>query len=86
MEWERKKFRKMFPNLYQEIGDRVIPNVIDHLEVCQSIEEAIEIINYFERIGELTKEYASFLKSNPALLNSMIRKRKRGEYESRGLL
>ncbi|NHW24062.1 MAG: DUF2095 domain-containing protein [Archaeoglobales archaeon] len=86
MEWEREKFRKMFPNLYQEMGDRVIPNVIDHLEVCQSIEEAIEIIDYFERIGELSKEYASFLKSNPALLNSMIRKRRRGEYESRGLL
>jgi hypothetical protein len=86
LEWEREKFRKMFPNLYQEMGDRVIPNVIDHLEVCQSIEEAIEIIDYFERIGELSKEYASFLKSNPALLNSMIRKRRRGEYESRGLL
>ena len=86
MEWKREKFRKMFPNLYQEMGDRVIPNVIDHLEVCQSIEEAIEIIDYFERIGELSKEYASFLKSNPALLNSIIRRRKRGEYESRGLL
>lgn len=76
----------MFPNLYQEMGDRVIPTVFDHLEVCKCVEEAIEIINYFERIGELSKEYASFLKNNRALLQSMINKRKRGEYESRGLL
>ncbi|MCS7144419.1 MAG: hypothetical protein NZ879_05290 [Archaeoglobaceae archaeon] len=60
--------------------------MFDHLEVCGSLEEAIEIINYFERIGELSKEYASFLKDNPILLQSMIKKRKRGEYESRGLL
>lgn len=76
----------MFPNLYREVVDRLIPNVFDHLEVCGSLEEAIEIINYFERIGELSKEYASFLKDNPILLQSMIKKRKRGEYESRGLL
>lgn len=66
--------------------DRVIPNMLDHLEICKTIEEAIEILNYFERIGELSKEYASFLKNNPKLLQSMINKRKRGEYESRGLL
>ncbi|MCS7143813.1 MAG: DUF2095 family protein [Archaeoglobaceae archaeon] len=76
----------MFPNLYQEVRDRLIPSVVDHLEVCNSLEEAIEIINYFERIGELSREYASFLKNNPTLLQSMIKKRKRGEYESRGLL
>lgn len=86
MEWEKEKFRKMFPALYAEIGDRIIPTVIDHLEVCRSIEEAVEVIDYFERKGEISKEFASFLRSNVALLNSMIRKRKRGEYESRGLL
>lgn len=76
----------MFPNLYQEVGDRLIPTVIDHLEVCKTIEEAIEIISFFEKIGEINKEYASFLKNNPAMLRSMINKRKRGEYEVRGLL
>ncbi|MDK2794909.1 MAG: hypothetical protein PWQ22_1196 [Archaeoglobaceae archaeon] len=76
----------MFPNLYQEVGDRLIPTVIDHLEVCKTIEEAIEVISFFEKTGEISKEYASFLKNNPAMLKSMINKRKRGEYEVRGLL
>jgi len=86
LEWDREKFRKMFPNLYQEMGDRLIPTVFDHLEVCKSLDEAIEVITYFERIGELSEEYAHFLKNNYALLRSLINKRKRGEYESRGLL
>ncbi len=76
----------MFPNLYQEMGDRLIPTVIDHLEVCRTVEEAMEVISFFERIGEIKKEFASFLRINPALLKSMINKRKRGEYEMRGLL
>ncbi|MEM4523979.1 MAG: DUF2095 family protein [Archaeoglobaceae archaeon] len=76
----------MFPALYAEIGDRIIPTVIDHLEICKNVEEAVEIINYFERKGEISKEFASFLKNNTSLLKSLIRKRKRGEYESRGLL
>lgn len=86
MEWDREKFKKMFPNLYQEIGDRLIPTVIDHLEVCKTIEEAMEVISFFERKGEIKGEYASFLKNNPSMLKSMINKRKRGEYEARGLL
>ncbi|MEM0350254.1 MAG: DUF2095 family protein [Archaeoglobaceae archaeon] len=76
----------MFPALYAEIGDRIIPTVIDHLEICKNVEEAVEIIDYFERKGEISKEFASFLKNNTSLLKSLIRKRKRGEYESRGLL
>lgn len=76
----------MFPNIYQEIGDKVIPTVIDHLEVCKTIEEAIEVLSFFEKTGEISKEYALFLKNNHALLISMIGKRKRGEYEKRGLL
>jgi hypothetical protein len=86
VEWDREKFRKMFPALYAEIGDRLIPTVIDHLEVCKSLEEAMEVIEYFEKKGEITREFASFLRNNPSLLNSLIRKRRRGEYESRGLL
>lgn len=76
----------MFPNLFQEVGDKVIPTVIDHLEVCKTVEEAIEVLSFFERMGEVSKEYVLFLKNNPALLVSMIGKRKRGEYERRGLL
>ncbi|MDI9610299.1 MAG: DUF2095 family protein [Archaeoglobaceae archaeon] len=76
----------MFPNLFQEVGDKVVPTVIDHLEVCKTIEEAIEILSFFERAGEINKEYVLFLKNNPSLLISMIGKRRRGEYEKRGLL
>ncbi|MFN3383601.1 MAG: hypothetical protein ACK401_01740 [Archaeoglobaceae archaeon] len=54
--------------------------------MCKNLQEAIEVIDYFEKKGEITKEYASFLRNNETLLNSIIRKRKRGEYESRGLL
>ncbi|MDW7989425.1 MAG: DUF2095 family protein [Archaeoglobaceae archaeon] len=64
----------------------MIPTVIDHLEVCKTLEEAVEIINFFEKRGEISREYASFLRNNVSLLNSLIGKRKRGEYESRGLL
>ncbi|MEM2177067.1 MAG: hypothetical protein QXN34_07050 [Archaeoglobaceae archaeon] len=60
--------------------------MLDHLEICTNLDEALEIIAFFEKRGEISKEYASFLKNNPALLNSLIRRRKRGEYESRGLL
>ncbi|MCX8172518.1 MAG: DUF2095 family protein [Archaeoglobaceae archaeon] len=66
--------------------DRLIPTVVDHLEICKTVEEAIEIICYFEKIGELSREDAAFLKNNHTLLRSMINKRRRGEYESRGLL
>uniref|UniRef100_A0A7J3M0Y0 DUF2095 domain-containing protein n=1 Tax=Archaeoglobus fulgidus TaxID=2234 RepID=A0A7J3M0Y0_ARCFL len=86
MEWDKEKFKRMFPNLYSEMGERLIPTVLDHLEVCKNLKEAIEVIDYFEKRGEITKEYASFLRGNEALLKSLIGKRKRGEYESRGLL
>ncbi len=85
MEWEKEKFKKMFPNLFHEIEGNNLPTVLDHLEVCKTIEEAIEVIDYFEKRGEISKEYANFLKSNPALLNSIIGTRERGEYARRGL-
>jgi len=85
IDWEKRKFRRMFPNLYREIEGDVIPTVLDHLERCRSIEEAYEIIDYFERRGEITKEYAEFLKSNKTLLSSIIGSRSAGEYEKEGL-
>lgn len=85
MEMEKEKFRKMFPNLYHELEGRKLPTVLDHIEVCRSIEEAIEVIEFFERIGEITPEYANFLKNNPTVLKSIIGTRERGEYARRGL-
>ncbi len=85
IEWERRKFKKMFPNIFQEIEGDIIPNVIDHLERCTNLNEAIEIIEYFEKRKEITKEYANFLKSNKTLLKSIIGSRKPGKYEKEGL-
>ncbi len=85
MEWERERFKKMFPNLFHEMEGRNLPTVLDHLEVCRTIEEAIEIIDYFEKRGEISREYASFLKSSPSILKSIIGTRERGEYARRGL-
>lgn len=86
MEWRMEKFKKMFPNLYHELEGKDLPTVLDHLEVCRTIEEAIEVIDFFERKGEISKEYATFLKSNPSLLKSLIGTRVRGEYTRRGLI
>ncbi len=86
MEWDREKFRRMFPNLFRELEGRSVPTVLDHLEICRNEEEALEIISYFERRGEITREYANFLKSNIKLLSYLFGTRKRGDYERRGLI
>jgi len=82
IEWDRDKFRKMFPNLYQEIEN--LPTVINHLERCEDLKEAIEIIDYFEKKGEITHEYACYLKRNLNLLG-ILGTRKKGDYERDGL-
>ncbi len=86
MEWNREKFRRMFPNLFHELEGRNLPTVLDHLEVCKTEEEAMEVINFFEKKGEISAEYANFLRSHPALLKNIIGTRERGEYTRRGLL
>ncbi len=85
MEWKKRKFQRMFPNLFHELEGKKLPTVLDHLEVCKTIEEALEVIEFFERRGEISVEYASFLKNNPSLLKSLIGTRERGEYTRRGL-
>lgn len=86
LEWNREKFKKMFPNIFHELEGSRFPTILDHLEICQNESEALEIINYFERIGEITPEFATFLRDNIKLLNSLFGTRKRGDYERRGLI
>ncbi len=86
LEWDKEKFRRMFPNLYHELEGTRIPTVLDHLEICQNEEEAIEVIEFFERRGEITPEYASFLKKNIKQLSFLFGTRKRGDYTRRGLI
>ncbi len=85
MEWEKKRFRKMFPNIFRELeGGDIFPSILDHLERCRDLKEAEEVIDYFVRIGEITKEYGEFLKRSD-ILKEIIRSRKHGEYTKRGL-
>ncbi len=84
MEWEKKRFRKMFPNIFRELEGDIFPSVLDHLERCRNVEEAEEIIDYFARTGEITQEYGEFLKKS-GILKEIIRSREHGEYTKRGL-
>ena len=85
MIWDKEVFKKMFPNLYHELEGRVLPTVLDHLEICQNEKEALEVIDFFERIGEITKEYANFLRKNIKLFSYLFSTRKRGDYAKYGL-
>jgi len=85
MEWNREKFRKMFPNLMHELESAKLPTVLDHLERCENEEQALEVVEFFEKRGEITREFASFLKKNIQQYSSLFGTRKAGEYERRGL-
>ncbi len=82
IEWDLDKFKRMFPNLYRELFDT--PTIYDHFERCRSDEEALEIIDYFERKGELSREEAEYLRRN--LPRHLFGRRKRGDYARRGLV
>ncbi|MBE8540539.1 DUF2095 family protein [Geoglobus acetivorans] len=84
MNWEKKRFRKMFPNIYRELEGDILPSVIDHIERCESVDEAHEVIEYFLKIGEISEEYAEFLKKSE-IVKDLIGSRKHGEYTRRGL-
>ncbi len=86
LEWDVEKFRRMFPNLYYELQGARVPTVLDHLEICRNEEEALEVIDFFERKGEITKEYANFLRKNIKQLSYLFGTRKRGDYARRGLI
>ena len=86
LEWRKEKFRRMFPNLFNELEGDKIPTILDHLEICEDEKEALEIIEYFERREEITPEYASFLKANIDKLKFLFKTRKRGDYTRRGLV
>jgi hypothetical protein len=78
MEWDKERFRKMFPSLYKEIKDGVmevklkdlyrdpwrnyLPSPEDFIARARNQKEAEEIIDYLERIGEISREKASELR------------------------
>lgn len=74
---DEKEFKRRFPKLYEEIkqgrmayhlrgilDDKPpsIPDAIDYLRRCKSSEEAEEIIDYLERVKEVTAERANALR------------------------
>lgn len=92
-----EELRKMFPNLMKEIEntapeEKIVlkvdksrgfePTVIDFIKRCDKDEEALEIIDYLERRGEITKEYAESLRTRirERGVRSFGRKRKPGYY------
>jgi hypothetical protein len=76
MEVDKKQFRKMFPNLAQEMGNRKqkvgISSIRSNPKTAEktakreknlsSNQQAEEIINYMEKRGEVTRSYAQKLR------------------------
>lgn len=65
-------------------SDRAVkPTVIDFIRLCDEDEEAVEIIDFFEKRGELKPEYAERLRKQLANrgLRSFGSKREPGDHE-----
>jgi hypothetical protein len=84
IEWDVERFKRMFPNLYREMFNT--PTILDHFEVCKDEREALEIIDYFEKKGELTKDDAEYLRKNMERFKRLFGLRKRGDFSRRGLV
>ena len=63
-----------------------IPDVVDFLRRCETVEEALEIINYSEKRGELSFEQAVRFRAQLKAhgLRSFGPKKEIGYYERRG--
>ncbi len=71
---------------FKEYNTRV-PNVADHLQRCKCEDEALEIINFFERRREISFEYARALRYQ--LVTKGLKSfgmRNAGDYESQGMI
>ncbi|MBS1262943.1 MAG: hypothetical protein MAG715_00108 [Methanonatronarchaeales archaeon] len=64
-----------------------VPTVTDHVRRCETVEEAIEIVDYFEERGEVSEERASSLRSQLVSrgVRSFGERREPGEIERNGL-
>ena len=86
MSWDRRTFRIFFPHLAEEVmEDHYLPGILDHLERCKNEEEALELIDFFERTGEIDCNFAAILRSNLDQISLIFNSRKPGEYAKRGL-
>jgi len=88
MEMDKRRFRKMFPNIAKELETKeyrvsinsvrsdtetaekasankfvgYMPDVIDFIRRCDTNQQAEEIVDYLQRRGEISQEYALRLK------------------------
>lgn len=77
IDMDEEEFKRRFPKLYEEIKMGVssyqlidivedkpplVPDAVDYLRRCKSNEEAEEVINYLERVKEITAERANALR------------------------
>jgi len=114
MEFEKKRFKQMFPNLTSEVDarenrvaissvrsdvsagesrasasvkrfDNYMPDAIDFIRRCDNEKQAEEIIDYLEKRGEISGEYAVRLRKQ--LKSKGVRSfgsKKEDDYYSRG--
>ncbi|MBS7612947.1 DUF2095 family protein [Candidatus Bathyarchaeota archaeon] len=47
----------------EELDELKMPDAISYLRRCETEEQAIEVIDYLERKGEITKDYADTLRN-----------------------
>ncbi|MEM2849218.1 MAG: DUF2095 family protein [Candidatus Bathyarchaeia archaeon] len=46
----------------EELDELKMPDAISYLRRCETEEQAVEVIDYLERRGEITKDYADTLR------------------------
>ncbi len=97
LEMPEEEIKKKFPNLAKELensaeeGQEIKakpspsgyePNVFDFLARCENNSQAIEIVDYLEKRGELPKTEADSLRKriNEKGVRSMVKKRSPGHY------
>lgn len=96
MGFSEKELKRDYPNLYREInsapggghslkvdkGRGYEPSVIDFLQRCSTDEEGLEVIDFMEKRGEISKAYAASLRKKIAEsgVRSFGEKRESGYY------
>ncbi|MBC7127408.1 MAG: DUF2095 family protein [Candidatus Methanosuratincola petrocarbonis] len=96
MGFSEKELKRDYPNLYREIssdsgsghsfkvdrGRGYDPSIIDFLQRCSTDAEGLEVIDFMEKRGEISKAYAASLRKRIAEsgIRSFGEKRESGYY------
>jgi len=79
MEFDLEEFKRKYPHLSKELEEGIgveklsslistseppaMPGAVDYLRRCKSVQEALEVLDYLERTGELSKEHRQLLEA-----------------------